>query len=157
MRRHTDNGEVRSAAANVDDEGELFGADLALVVEGSGDGLELEFDVLEACLSRRLPELILCTFVGLRVLIHEKHGAAHDDGRRLVGGLAHVAEEQRDDLVEPKALCSNLRLLVDERGSEHRFQRAHQASILALQVPGDGIAAEGDACVLEAEEYCGGN
>ncbi len=157
IRRDADDRKVRCAATDVDDKSQFFGADVALVVEGGGNGFELELDVSETCELGRAPELILGVSVSLSVVVHEVDGAAHDNGVRPVGGIPHVAQEQSDDLVKSQALCPHLRQLVNERGAKHRFQGAHEAPILALQIAGDGLAAKGNARVLEAEEYRGRN
>ena len=90
--RDADDREVRGAAADVDDQRQLFARHRALVVERCRDRLELEVDVLEALRARGLFELALRRGVGFGIVVDELHRAAEHD---VVDRLADMAFEAR--------------------------------------------------------------
>lgn len=105
LRRQAHQGEVRGAAADVDDQDQFLALDAALVVEGRGDRFVLEGNLLEAELVGHLHQGVLGLAVGLRVVVDEEHRATqHHRVEGLPGGgLAarlELADEQAEQVLE---------------------------------------------------------
>ncbi len=99
--RQADHGEIRGAAADIGDDGELFVVDRLLIVEGGGDGLELELDMLEPLPADRRFELALGLAIGGIVVVDKADGAAGNGALQRLAGVffgtaaqfAHIGAE----------------------------------------------------------------
>ncbi len=150
LRAHAHHREVRSTAADVGHQHDAFAVDLALVVEGRGNRLELEMHFIEThSMSRRFQRALRCG-VALRFTVHEKHrtaqhqlvqGAGRSIGQRAVAQALQVAGE--DVAVLGATAAADVGRLVDQTGSEDALHRAHQAPVDAVHIGRHGGAAKG--------------
>ncbi len=157
LRRNAHDREVRRAAADIGDQRDLLALHRLLVVHGSRDRFELELDVVKTLLARRLLQLVLRRAVRRLVLVDEMHRASEHDMLHIgpMCGIEmrfEMAEHQPDNVGERHGARLDARFLVDQRGSEHAFQRPHQAPLGIQRVVLDGAAAEIGMPVLEIEE-----
>jgi len=134
--------EVRGAAADVGDEHQFLGRDVALVVQRGGDRLVLEGDLAEAGGTRRGLQRRRSLGVALGVVVDEEHRAAEHDarqrraGRRLRGALqmAQIADDHVH--IAHRMAAAEVGRLLQQRGAEQALHRAHQAAVVALDVGG---------------------
>ena len=155
--RQADQREVRGAAADVDDQHQLFLADGAFVVEGCGNGFVLERHVLEADALGHAFEGVGGFFVGLLVIVDEEHWSAQ---HHLLEGplgnhfsaLLKLVEKQAEDLFEGDGAAQYGGFAFQQLGAQQAFQRAHQPAFVAFQVLVQGQAAEHRVAFFVVEE-----
>src|SRR6185312_10922571 len=157
VRRDADDREIGRAAADISDENDLLAGDGGFVFEGSGDGLELEFDMFETDFPRRLLQIALCLAIELLRVLDELHRPAEHDLSHLVADLMlgrgfEVAQIHAEDIGKRDLTLLYPRLFVEERPPDHALQRTHEAAILAREIVGYRRAAEGDAAARGIEE-----
>src|ERR1700727_1722038 len=70
----------------------------------------------------------------------------------LLGTPLHRTDIIGDDIAEPDALPADARGLVDQRGAEHRFEAAHQAPGVTLDISLNGMTANMNASVGPVED-----
>src|SRR5262249_14773789 len=148
FRRDADDREVRSAAADIGDQNDLLARNGGLVFQGRGDRLELELDMLEPDLSRRLLQIALRLAIELGRVFDELNRPAEHDLTDLMADLAlgrgfEVAQIEAEDIGERDVALLDPCPLMKQRPTDHAFQRAHEAAILARQVISDRRAAKG--------------
>ncbi len=151
-------GEVGGAAADVDDQHHGFVLQAALVVERSGDRLQLEGHVGEARARRAFGQRLLRPRIALLVAVDEVHGPPDHHALRLGAQVparprAQFSQEAADDRLEAQHPAVDGGFLVQQAASQQAFQRAHQAAFDAREIERDRIAAEVRAAVLHVEEH----
>ena len=148
---------VGSTAADVGDQHQLFAVDLRLVVEGGGNRLELEGDVLEAHGTGHVGQRVLRQLVGLRIVVDKENGTTEHGRRefaagRLLGAAFHFANELGQQHAKWQGAATHFRLAIDETGAQQAFQRAHQTPLVTGQITGQRRAAKTDFLVFRIEE-----
>ena len=151
---------VGRTAADVGDQHQLFPGDLRLVVEGGGNRLELEGDVLEADGTGHIGQRVLRQLVGLRIVVDKENGTAEHGRRefaacRLLRAAFHFADELRQQHTEWQRTSAHFRLAIDEAGAQQAFQRTHQTAFVTGQITGQRRAAKTDFLVFRIEENDG--
>ena len=95
--RDADQGDVRGAAADIDDQHDLFSRHPRLILHGRRDGFELKGNVLEPHRRRNLGQRGFGRLIGRRITIDEMHRATQNDpvnARRVfLKNVAHVSDE----------------------------------------------------------------
>ncbi|MDT4855123.1 hypothetical protein FQZ97_894640 [compost metagenome] len=157
LRRQAYQGEVRGAAADIDDQHQFFAVDARLVVEGCGNRFVLEGHVLEAELVRHRHQGVLRLLVGLRIVVDEEHRASQyhflerSIGHRF-GALLQLADKEAEQVLERQRAAQHRGFAFQQLGAEQAFQGAHQPAFVAFQVFLQGQAAIDRAAFFEIEE-----
>ena len=134
-----DHREVGGAAADVHHQHRLLPRDASLVVEGRGDGLQLELDVAKACVARARLERGLRLRVACRIVVDEahrppEHHGAQFDARVFLRPFAQHAQVEREDVGEGKTPVAHRRALVHEPAAEDALERAHEPSRRSVEI-----------------------
>ena len=153
----THQGEVRGAAANVDDQYQLLAIQVRLVVEGRSYGLVLERHVLETELVRHGYQGVLRFLIGGRVIIDEEYRTAQyhffEGALGLgFGAFFQLTDEEAEQVLEGQGAAQHGGFSLQQLGAQQAFQRAHQAAFIAFQILVQGQATVDRAALLGVEE-----
>jgi len=87
LRRQTQQGKVRGAAADIGDQDQFFTINAGLVVESGGNRFKLKIDMAEADRTRDIGQGILRQLIGRRIVIDKIHRPAqHHAVKRVSAG-----------------------------------------------------------------------
>ena len=117
-------GEIRGAAADIDDQAGAAARPQLPACERRGLGLEEELNLVEARREIAVPEIGLGPSVARRIGGVKVHRAAGErppepDPRRRLGPLAQRANEGGDDVRERLSLAADHSELMHERAAQH--------------------------------------
>ena len=143
---HAHQREIRSAAADIGDQHQLFIGDGGFVIERRSDGFELKRNFGKARRMRRQFQRGNGLRVARGVAIDEMHRPTDDDAIEFatvlrLGDALQVAQIADDDIdVLDRDAVADFRNLLHQIRAENTFDRAHQPAIVAIDVRGNGFA-----------------
>ena len=156
--RYAHDRKIRRAAADIDHEDQLFPAGRESHRPRCRHRLFEEFDMGNARRVKAGFQDGLRAFVEFRVPVIERDRTALDDGLDALPGLFfrignHPAQEMHDHVTERQAPPAEFGGLVNQRRTEDRLDRTHQAALFTRLIGAYRLRTDGVLAGIQAVEH----
>ena len=155
--RQAQHRQVGCAAADVEDQHDLFPRQTLFIIQRGGDGFELKLNIAKAAGTGNLFQHGLRCGIACRIVIDEMHRPAKhrlcQTGMRGIQTRAQMGDETLHDIAKGDGAVAHNGAVIDQPRSQRGFQPTHQAAFIALQIGGQRGAAEIGGQTIGVKEY----
>ena len=127
-------------------------------MQGGADGLELKAHLAKTHLARDRFQRVLRLAVSAVVGVDEMHRATEHGGLETAPRLClcpplEFTDETRQQLAKAQCTSADFGLAVNQARAQQALQRAHQATVVALQILGQRITTKVGAVLVGVEKH----